>query len=537
MMSACQVHQKNILVAEVRENVKMGLKTLFQLIPIQPHLNHMISIIRARPCDYPRIISCFLFISSIVENSDFPFHFNEIMELINNIQIGAPELLIETCCGFLKDVFDHYHGPKKSSNGPTIVIDPVFKWLAQFPESVHNIMEVRGEVYTEMFPAINSDFRFINNVVVFCREITGVEILAGYIKNFMLNHSFEHETIYFLENFVYFYSEDISNNKNRDDSVRFALFVMTAFSIVTDGMTNKGVISEHLPIIEKASDLCLKVIDHFKDYEELCLKTSDVLCYLVYASEAINPDHEKLSERLVEYYQTLGYSCFIRPYLAFLLYLGYETRFIGEWFLRDCKVIFEKACDFLPPEDSNRDPRHLERVLRLLSQIISKHYDDILENIDIERLVYLASQGLLSQEEKTFNQCYGFLIELFDHPTTEICKKRPETHSIVARLYNGHVYQIVKNCIEVILTQKIVTCVKGCGRILSIFCSAGGVRGGAYLKIEKELIVEMLEKYPNEMCSDGSISDEMIKILNARSKEEAENLAAMINSILNKCHK
>ncbi|KII67112.1 hypothetical protein RF11_00467 [Thelohanellus kitauei] len=149
---------------------------------------------------------------------------------------------------------------------------------------------------------------------------------------------------------------------------------MSAFSIVKDGMGNIYVESDHLPIIEK----------------------------------------------LVDYYQSIGYSCFIRPYLAFLQYHGYKTWCNWELFLRNCKVIFEKACYFLPLEDSNHDPRHIERLMKLLTQIMSRQYDDVLENIDIEGLVYLASPGLLSEDEKTFHECYGFLIELFVHPTTSV---------------------------------------------------------------------------------------------------------------------
>ncbi|KII67111.1 hypothetical protein RF11_00466 [Thelohanellus kitauei] len=178
MMNPWPINPRDTVFAEVWENVKPGLRTLFQLIPIKPHLDHVISIIQASPHDYTRIMSCLLFISSMLESPDFPIRFNEIMELINNIPTDAPEFIIETC-RFLKDVFDHYSDPEMSSNGPKIVLNSMFECLAQFPEIVCNIVEVRGEVYIEMFPSVHLDFRFINNVVVFCREITGVEILAG----------------------------------------------------------------------------------------------------------------------------------------------------------------------------------------------------------------------------------------------------------------------------------------------------------------------------------------------------------------------
>ncbi|KII73875.1 hypothetical protein RF11_10065 [Thelohanellus kitauei] len=144
--------------------------------------------------------------------------------------------------------------------------------------------------------------------------------------------------------------------------------------------------------------------------------------------------------------------------------------------------------------------------------ILEKQYDTILEDIDIGRLVAVASHGLQSQNEKTFNECHKVLTELFLHPSTSICKKRFETTLIVDRLYNSHVHRIVKDCIEVILTSRNTSNIKGCGDMLRIMkCpERHSIQSG--FKIETWVLKEMLENYPEEISSDRSILENLTKI-------------------------
>ncbi|KII67978.1 hypothetical protein RF11_01979 [Thelohanellus kitauei] len=171
--------------------------------------------------------------------------------------------------------------------------------------------------------------------------------------------------------------------------------------------------------------------------------------------------------------------------------------------------------------------------MKLFQEILKYQYDEVLESIQVGRLISMASNGLLSQEESTFNECHKVLVELFTRPYTSICKKRPETNSIVVRLYNSHVHRIVKNCIEVILSQRAVLYVKGCGHLLHVMNAAEVTGFGKRLKIERGFINDILENYPEKISQDKNIADSITKILNASSKEAAEDLAISTNSKIN----
>ncbi|KII64575.1 hypothetical protein RF11_06331 [Thelohanellus kitauei] len=170
--------------------------------------------------------------------------------------------------------------------------------------------------------------------------------------------------------------------------------------------------------------------------------------------------------------------------------------------------------------------------MNVLNQVLGIQYDTILDEMDMGRLVDMASHGLLSQEQQTFKESHKVLNELFMHPSTSICKKRPETNSIVMRLYNSYVLRIVKNCIEVILTSRMNWQIKGCGDMLRIINTAEriGIRAG--LKIEKGVLSEILESYSEDVNADISVLTNLERMLNASSKEEAEGLAVLINSKL-----
>ncbi|KII66117.1 hypothetical protein RF11_11933 [Thelohanellus kitauei] len=257
----------------------------------------------------------------------------------------------------------------------------------------------------------------------------------------------------------------MSNKANSDDSHRLALFVMTAFATVSNGLHDSYVEDHHLPIFEKTYNLCFKVIDHFKDSEDICEKCCHVIHCFIFASKSVYSDFESVSKQLTKRFQTLHYSCFIHPFLSFI--------------------------------------EHDVCVGGLVSQTLQEsEYDDVLIKMDIRRLVELASKSLLSQDEGLFNACHG------------ICKKKPETNSIAVRLYNSSVHRIVKNCIEFILSQREIPYIKGCGDMLQVMNSAEVTGIGKRLKIEKGFINDILESYPEKMSRDKSLDDSIIKILN-----------------------
>ncbi|KII68282.1 hypothetical protein RF11_06723 [Thelohanellus kitauei] len=310
---------------------------------------------------------------------------------------------------------------------------------------------------------------------------------------------------------------------------------MSAFAIVTKSMVDIFVQPDDLHIIEKAFNLCFEVINHLKDNEMVCERTCDVLVFVVYASYGVYPENEKLSQQFILLYQYSQFSCFIRPFNSLIKICGKDACHWG-WFLKNCKVIFDHGCTFVSDGNNTHRPRHVERLMKLLQsligfniRILEHQYDEVLNHMNIEKLVPIASGGLLSQEELTFKECHKVLIELFTHPSTPILNLSPETKSMVVRLYNSYIGQIVKDFIEAILSPRKLSYIKGCGHMLHIMNNVE-LRGmGRRLKIEEMLVKEILKTYPDEINKDETIFENLTKILSASSQEEAADLAALIN--------
>ncbi|KII72419.1 hypothetical protein RF11_03660 [Thelohanellus kitauei] len=165
-------------------------------------------------------------------------------------------------------------------------------------------------------------------------------------------------------------------------------------------------------------------------------------------------------------------------------------------------------------------------------RMLCRTYDDVLEAIDMGRLIVLASHGLLSHDEPTFNECLNVFVELFKGPYNTICEERPETNSIVVHLYNSHAHRIVRDCIEAILTRRKISYVRGCGKVLYIMkhVEFDGIR--PLFKIDKWLVNDILETYSDEIRANENISSTIIKILNSSTEEKAVDLAVTLNSTL-----
>ncbi|KII62949.1 hypothetical protein RF11_12154 [Thelohanellus kitauei] len=140
-----------------------------------------------------------------------------------------------------------------------------------------------------------------------------------------------------------------------------------------------------------------------------------------------------------------------------------------------------------------------------------------------------ASHGLLSQNELTFNECQNVLIELFAGPYNPTYEERPETNSILVRLYNSHVLRIVEDCIEAILTRRNISFIKGCGRVLHMMKNVELYGIEPILNTNKKLLSQILEIYSDEIRSNKKINRTIIKMLNASSEESAMDFAVAIN--------
>ncbi|KII61581.1 hypothetical protein RF11_07503 [Thelohanellus kitauei] len=77
------------------------------------------------------------------------------------------------------------------------------------------------------------------------------------------------------------------------------------------------------------------------------------------------------------------------------------------------KIIFKRGINFLADKHSARDPIHVERLLKLFRSILRERYYDVLSQMDVARLVHVASDGLRCENEFLFKEYTLVLSELF----------------------------------------------------------------------------------------------------------------------------
>ncbi|KII64027.1 hypothetical protein RF11_14652 [Thelohanellus kitauei] len=411
----------------------------------------------------------------MIESAEFPVHLNQIMKLINNFPRDAPSFLLEACCRHLKDVLDYFNCLHNTLHDSAVDLNSIYKFFSRIPDAVATIIELNGKSCDRSFEAIDSTISFINNILVFCDKKSDVVSLAVLMRDVLENRMPDLSSFDHLNAIVKFYSkillENFARKTNRSDSARFTLFMMTAFQIVTDGMHMVLRPDCEVTVIDEAFDLCFNVLDHFKNDEDICEKTSEVLNFLILTTEnAGRFNYEDLFERLVKYYQKLRNSCLLEPFIYLVDNFKYHIN-SPMWFFPHFKIIVEHTGVFLSNKEINDHLLFVKRLMQLINPILAERYENLLEKIDIGNIVELASRGLLLEDTITFNECHKLLTELFIHPTLSDyscgkCKSRPETKSIVGNLHNSHVHEIVKNCINVILSSGGSSHVKECGNLL-----------------------------------------------------------------------
>ncbi|KII68672.1 hypothetical protein RF11_09547 [Thelohanellus kitauei] len=330
--------------------------------------------------------------------------------------------------------------------------------------------------------------------------------------------------------------QENEKNKEKSDSIRFADCIMTSLTIFVDRVESFLVDEmDYVPSIDETVDLCVQVLSHFRNSEEVCDKMCHVLTFVINLSRDYFKEHQKLSDQLVGFYQDSNFSCFIEPFLMIDSLRGYDAG-CWEWILKHCIVIFEHAATFLTLGDSNNQPRFVERLMKLFQtfessnlRIVSKYYDDILHSFDVGFILSIACQGLLSENEPAFHECVKALFEVFLHPSKSFCKARPKTNQIVERLYHSNIDLIIKNCVDVILSQRKIVFLKGCGDVLYLMNRTERCLVGTRLNIAQDLVSEALENNQDIVNPEKRIQDLLIKILNSTTKEEAESLVALVN--------
>ncbi|KII62213.1 hypothetical protein RF11_06584 [Thelohanellus kitauei] len=466
---------KDNFVVEIRANMLRSLITVFRFIPVQPLLNDVVSLIRSSESDYAKL--------KITADTYFPTDFREIIEMICNIPPDISPLLIDKFCECFKDFIYHYNNQENINDLAIVVLDTIYKWLGHVPGPAFNLC-TNQKCYSEA------------SVDDFLSDI-----------------------------------DDDTNDPTSSDSARLALFTMTAFSKIIHGIIGMSTPPDSRPIFEKAIELCMTLIDRFEDNEEICGITCDVLTDVLFKSCSVYSDHEKSFEKLLRLYQNSGFACYVD---AFVFWTRVYRRNVSgtKWFFNHSMTIFEQSCDFLLKEDINRHHHLLLLIMLLLQTILQNQYDDMLKKIYFEKLIDLACRGLLCQEQFPYQCCLFVLEYLFTRSYFPSIKPAQRAKVKTVRLFKTYFSQIVKNCIENILTHENDRYVYLSGSLLHTMNNAEmyGIKTG--LKIGEELMTESLENYRDKIVNFESTRSELKSIINAHTKDVAGNLSKTLNSKL-----
>ncbi|KII70697.1 hypothetical protein RF11_09031 [Thelohanellus kitauei] len=157
-------------------------------------------------------------------------------------------------------------------------------------------------------------------------------------------------------------------------------------------------------------------------------------------------------------------------------------------------------------------------------------FEATLHYLDVGMVLAFASEGLLSEEEDFFTECYELLSELFQKYSSEVCKKRNEAYFTLTNLFRVYAPEIVKSCCEVILSSRKILFVKKCGRMLRVLNNAGKTLIPGNLEITEQLICKAWKESSEKISSDQSLLEDFKKLINAPRETESGNVAALINS-------
>ncbi|KII61578.1 hypothetical protein RF11_07500 [Thelohanellus kitauei] len=133
--------------------------------------------------------------------------------------------------------------------------------------------------------------------------------------------------------------------------------------------------------------------------------------------------------------------------------------------------------------------------------------------MDIGRLVSLASEGLLSDNEFLFKEYLKVLGILFKHSSISDRQNKPERVFEVNLLYLTHSKPVVQNAVEVILSQKKNLFVEGCGTILQNLCRGEKCFMGENSKITAGFVYQTLKNHPLHNGFDKGIRDRFMDII------------------------
>ncbi|KII65620.1 hypothetical protein RF11_10058 [Thelohanellus kitauei] len=85
----------------------------------------------------------------------------------------------------------------------------------------------------------------------------------------------------------------------------------------------------------------MKLIHRFSENQEICGVTCEVLTPVIHVSNELPYDHKKVSEQLLQLYQSSGFHCYVQPFPSFIRV--YQRNISGgKWFFGSC-LVFQKT--------------------------------------------------------------------------------------------------------------------------------------------------------------------------------------------------
>ncbi|KII72045.1 hypothetical protein RF11_05935 [Thelohanellus kitauei] len=486
--------------------------------------------------DYYQVEPCIFYVRAMINNTVFPVDSYEVLRIILNFKPHAPSLLIKTSCEFLKDFIDHCENTRNGIQIPGTTFDSIYKWLSQVSVPASQVIMHVGASRKDMVSDNISDCKYLNNILVLCRESNEMTRLARLIGK-IIKTTGENDAVLVLQTVLNFHKERVRKQmeykNDSSESALITIFHMSALSMIMETMGYVNVTFNHLFVtVTETIFLLYDVMKHFKDNENVWESVCNVLVHLFRLSQLYDYNRECLSFFLHDLFEKSPFSSIIvlaRIYRNNIWVKYFEEDYISQ----TCYIIRNETCKFLADKDLNDYPRLIERIMQLLNSILGSAYEDYIDDETTSRLIEFAPQGLLLDNEQAFLECNKLLIELFAHPSISFCtKNRRKVKSHLMGFYDLLIEEIVKNCIDVILSKRNVLFVKTCGNMLRIMKTTERRLIGTHMNIAEDLIYRIWAACPERISSQQRIVDALLKILSASSKEIAEGLAVSLNSKL-----
>ncbi|KII67120.1 hypothetical protein RF11_00477 [Thelohanellus kitauei] len=325
---------------------------------------------------------------------------------------------------------------------------------------------------------------------VLCTENMVIYRLAEFLESFINMDEYENNYRAEIKSIIDFHSKIVLKEIKEsppDDSSRFVFVSLKPLRIFMNRIIDDVDIEDddYSAVADQALNLCLEVIRHFKENEELC-------------NEACN-----LMPQCILCFQKFGCS-----FECVCFYLKADCK----WILEFTKAFYGQIINFLQHKDQNNRSILTTQLLALSQQMLCHYYEDALLLIDVGMLINVASDTLFSQNKVVDNLPSKIIRQLLNFDRLPI--NRFETKIILNCLYKTHMKQLIKNCFEAIMFHKNKSVIEISGEILNMVNKNERYFIGSNSETTREHIYEIWKNHSHKISSDRSILEDFIHLLN-----------------------